>query len=107
MAEKFLLEMAETIKASIPGNNIQIEDQENKAVISGDMECGIKGINVSIECSTSTIKIKGAREYKYPITEASKDIFQQEMIKKYRMLSRKERDSILLIMDNYIDRMEK
>ena len=79
MAEKFLLEMAETIKASIPGNNIQIEDQENKAVISGDMECGIKGINVSIECSTSTIKIKGAREYKYPITEASKDIFQQEM----------------------------
>ena len=84
MAEKFLLEMAETIKASIPGNNIQIEDQENKAVISGDMECGIKGINVSIECSTSTIKIKGAREYKYPITEASKDIFQQEMIKKYR-----------------------
>lgn len=83
MAEKFLLEMAETIKASIPGNNIQIEDQENKAVISGDMECGIKGINVSIECSTSTIKIKGAREYKYPITEASKDIFQQEMIKKY------------------------
>lgn len=83
MAEKFLLEMAETIKASIPGNNIQIEDQGNKAVISGDMECGIKGINVSIECSTSTIKIKGAREYKYPITEASKDIFQQEMIKKY------------------------
>ena len=83
MAEKFLLEMAETIKASIPGNNIQIEDQENKAVISGNMECGIKGINVSIECSTSTIKIKGAREYKYPITEASKDIFQQEMIKKY------------------------
>ena len=53
MAEKFLLEMAETIKASIPGNNIQIEDQGNKAVISGDMECGIKGINVSIECSTS------------------------------------------------------
>lgn len=35
MAEKFLLEMAETIKASIPGNNIQIEDQGNKAVISG------------------------------------------------------------------------
>ena len=27
--------------------------------------------------------------------------------KKYRMLSRKERDSILLIMDNYIDRMGK
>lgn len=32
---------------------------------------------------------------------------EQEMIKKYRMLSRKERDSILLIMDNYIDRMGK
>ena len=43
MAEKFLLDMAETIKASIPGNNIQIEDQGNKAVISGDMECGIEG----------------------------------------------------------------
>ena len=26
MAEKFLLEMAEAIKASIPGNNIQVED---------------------------------------------------------------------------------
>lgn len=82
MAEKFLIEMAENIKSLIPGD-ISIEDQGNTVSVTGTMEAGIKGIDVSIECSPSTIKIKGSREYKYPITETSKELFQQEMIKRH------------------------
>ena len=54
-----------------------------KVLITAEHEVGIKGINIAIECSARNIKVKGSREYKYPILEQSVDDFQDEMLDKY------------------------
>ena len=86
MAEKFMKSFAETVKEMIPvkqGIEAVIQEKENSISITADMDIGIKGMNVIVECSASTVKIKGSRDYAYPIAEAAADKFQQEISKKY------------------------
>lgn len=83
MAEKYLINMAENIRNLIPGD-MSVENNDTSIVISGDMNVGVKGINVNIDLSVSTIKIKGAREYKYPIADAAVDEFQNKMLEKHQ-----------------------
>lgn len=82
MAEKYLLGMAEDIKAFIPGN-VDIQEEDDKVNILADMNVGIKGVKVNIECTQTTIKVKGTRTYKYPIEDAAADKFQTDMIEKH------------------------
>ena len=65
MAEKFMKSFAETVKEMIPvkqGIEAVIQEKENSISITADMDIGIKGMNVIVECSASTVKIKGSRE---------------------------------------------
>lgn len=82
MAEKYLLGLAEEIKKLIPGN-VDVHEDDDRVNILAEMDIGIKGVKVNIECTSSTVKVKGARAYKYPIEDASADKFQQEMIEKH------------------------
>lgn len=82
MAEKYLLGLAEDIKNLIPGN-VDIQEDDDRVNLLAEMDVGIKGAKVSIECTTTTIKVKGSRTYKYPIEDAAADKFQQEMIDKH------------------------
>ena len=86
MAEKFMKSFAEAVKEMIPvkqGEEAVIQEKENSISVTADMDIGIKGMNVTVECSASTVKIKGSRDYAYPIAEAAADKFQQEIFKKY------------------------
>ena len=82
MAEKYLLGLAEEIKKLIPGN-VDIHEDDDRVNVLAEMDIGIKGVKVNIECTSSTVKVKGARTYKYPIEDASADKFQHEMIEKH------------------------
>ena len=82
MAEKYLLGLAEEIKKLIPGN-VDIHEDDDRVNVLAEMDIGIKGVKVNIECTLSTVKVKGARTYKYPIEDASADKFQHEMIEKH------------------------
>lgn len=82
MAEKYLKDMAKEISDYIPGNTEMKENEEN-VMISSDMEVGVKGINLNIEMSSSTVKIKGAREYKYPISDEAEREFQKDMLERH------------------------
>ena len=81
MAEETLMGMANKIKEIIP--EAEITEAGEKVLITAEHEVGIKGINIAIECSARNIKVKGSREYKYPILEQSVDDFQDEMLDKY------------------------
>ena len=67
MAEETLMGMANKIKEIIP--EAEITEAGEKVLITAEHEVGIKGINIAIECSARNIKVKGSREYKYPILE--------------------------------------
>lgn len=82
MAEKYLLGLAEEIKKLIPGN-VDIHEDDDRVNVLAEMDIGIKGVKVNIECTSSTVKVKGARTYKYPIEDVSADKFQHEMIEKH------------------------
>lgn len=82
MAEKYLLGLAEDIKSLIPGN-VDIQEDDDRVNIFAEMDIGIKGVKINIECTATTVKVKGARAYKYPIEDAAADKFQQEMINKH------------------------
>lgn len=82
MAEKYLLGLAEEIKKLIPGN-VDIHEDDDRVNVLAEMDIGIKGVKVNIECTSSTVKVKWARTYKYPIEDASADKFQHEMIEKH------------------------
>ena len=60
-----------------------ITEAGEKVLITAEHEIGIKGISITIECSTRSIKVKGSREYKYPITDKAVEEFQEEMLSKY------------------------
>lgn len=83
MAENYLMSMAEDIRSCIPGNPKVIE-KENVISITGKMDVGVKGIDVNLECSKSTVKVKGTREYKYPLSEEAVTQFQKEMLEKHQ-----------------------
>lgn len=81
MAEKNVLsDITERIKSFIT-EPINIDSE--KSIITTEIQAGIKGISLSIECQEKTIKVKGSREYKYPIIEAAVDKFQNDMSENY------------------------
>lgn len=83
MADKHLLKIGESIKNLIPGD-ITVEPKgDTSVVVSGEMSVGIKGIDINIEFSSSTLKIKCSRDYKYPIDEAASAAFQKNIIMKH------------------------
>lgn len=84
MAENYLTKMGEDIKSLIPGNPTMHDNKDTISIVIDNMEAGIKGINVNIECSASTVKIKGTRKYKYPMNEASIEEFQKKILDKYQ-----------------------
>lgn len=81
MAEEILMGIANKIKEIIP--EAEITEAGEKVLITAEHEIGIKGISITIECSTRSIKVKGSREYKYPITDKAVEEFQEEMLSKY------------------------
>lgn len=84
MEENYLIKMGEDIKSLIPGNPAIYNNNDTISIVIDNMEAGVKGINVNIECSASTVKIKGARKYKYPMNEASIEEFQKKILDKYQ-----------------------
>lgn len=82
MAEKYLKDMAQEISSYIPGKS-EISETDENVILSSEMEAGVKGISLNIEISPSTVKIKGSREYQYPISDESEKTFQTEMLKRH------------------------
>ena len=78
MAEERLIGMAKKIKEFLP--EAEIKEADGNVILLAEHEIGIKGVNINIECKTGTVKIKGSREYKYPISEAAAEEFQDEML---------------------------
>ena len=81
MAEEILMGMANKIKETIP--EAIITESGDKILITAEHEVGIKGISINIECGARAIKVKGSREYKYPISEQAVEEFQKEMLETY------------------------
>lgn len=55
-------------------------EQNGNYVMEGELEAGTKGMTVRIEFNGRTLKIKGSREYKYPIDEKAADAYQEEIL---------------------------
>lgn len=86
MTDKTMLAFAEKVKAMI-AETATIEEKGDKVIVSGTLGVGIKGMDTLVEYSDTTVKIKGSRQYEYPITDASSDKFQQDMQHKYKNYS--------------------
>ena len=86
MTDKTMLAFAEKVKAMI-AETATIEEKGDKVIVSGTLGVGIKGMDTLVEYSDTTVKIKGSRQYEYPITDASSDKFQQDMQRKYKNYS--------------------
>lgn len=82
MENKSLLKLGDEIKSLIPVN-AKVETTDTSVIVSGEINVGVKGLDITVECSERTVKIKGSREYKYPIDEGSADKFQKKMIEKH------------------------
>lgn len=84
--EKTLLHFAETIRGLIP-NGAEVNMDGHQASIHGTIDAGIKGMDVLVEITETTVKIKGNRKYEYPITDANVGAFQQKMQSTHRGFS--------------------
>lgn len=82
MVESHVIEIGQNIQNIMP-EKLSAKESGDKVIVSGMIDAGIKGADVNIECSASTVKVKGTQSYKYPITENSADKFQSEMREKY------------------------
>lgn len=120
MAEERLIGMAKKIKEFLP--EAEIKETDDNVILLAEHEIGIKGVNINIECKTGTVKIKGSREYKYPISEAAAEEFQDEMLQMYpdysiylsgqvlsfsKFFSYQNEDDALEIIKNAITAMEE
>lgn len=120
MAEERLIGMAKKIKEFLP--EAEIKEADGNVILLAEHEIGIKGVNINIECKTGTVKIKGSREYKYPISEAAAEEFQDEMLQTYpdysiylsgqvlsfsKFFSYQNEDDALEVIKNAITAMEE
>ena len=71
------------IEAASGFGDFRSAEKEGKMYVEGELKAGTKGMTVSMECSPSSVKIKGTREYRYEILENTTEAFQDMMQDKY------------------------
>lgn len=82
MVEGYVVTICDEVK-SIFSDNIDTKHTNNSIILSGLVESGVKGVDAVIECSSNTVKIKGTREYMYPISEMKVEKFQEDFMEKF------------------------
>lgn len=80
MLENYVNALSEAVK---PFGDFKTEEKGGKAVAEGELKAGTKGMTVKIECDGSTVKIKGSREYTYPIDARAAEEFQDKVLEKF------------------------
>lgn len=82
MKETGVVKLGKELLARMPEGS-RVEEKENGVTLTAFLDIGIKGVGLTVDCTDKTVKIKGTREYKYPVKEKESEQFLSDMQKRY------------------------
>lgn len=75
--ENYVTKLCNDISSELP-EECQVKESADSVRLETELQTGVKGIHVSVECNERNVKVKGHREYEYPISEIDIERFQEQ-----------------------------